>query len=80
MAINLPSSPGIKLKVASAEVQRVKAEGPLYYILPPALVLAVLIFCYTATPPVAAPDDFADELTEDAPAATSDEDLSDMLD
>ena len=57
---------GAKLKIATAEVKRVKPEGPLYYILPPVLVLAVLIFCYTATPPKSA--------TEPAePAATAQE-------
>ncbi len=45
---------GSKLKIATAEVKRVKSEGPLYYILPPVLVLAVIIFCYTATPPKSA--------------------------
>lgn len=82
MAIKLPTSaPGIKLQVASAEVKRQKAEGPLYYILPSVLVIGVLAFCYTATPPVAAPasaessmDDFAE--TSASPAS---DDLSDML-
>ncbi|MBQ8479957.1 MAG: hypothetical protein IJ503_06185 [Akkermansia sp.] len=55
MATPQTKSPfGSKLKIATAEVKRVKPEGPLYYILPPVLVLAVLIFCYTATPPKSA--------------------------
>jgi len=54
MAIEMKTSVGGKLKVASAEVQRKKAEGPLYYILPVALVLAVIIFCHVAEPPAGA--------------------------
>lgn len=54
MAIEMKTSVGGKLKVATAEVQRKKAEGPLYYILPVALVLAVIIFCHVAEPPAGA--------------------------
>lgn len=67
MATPKTKSPfGSQLKVATAEVKRVKAEGPLYYILPPVLVLAVIIFCYTATSPAA-----AGKSGEEAPAATA---------
>ncbi len=54
MAIEMKTNAGGKLRVASAEVQRKEAEGPLYYILPVALVLAVIIFCHVAEPPAGA--------------------------
>lgn len=67
MATPKTKSPfGSQLKVATAEVKRVKAEGPLYYILPPALILAVIIFCYTATSPAT-----ADKSGSEAPAAAA---------
>ena len=66
MAIQTKNPFGSKLKVASAEVQRVKPEGVLYYLLPPALVIAVLVFCYTATPPQSAA---SEGVAEPAPAS-----------
>lgn len=54
MAMEMKTAVGGKLKVATAEVQRKKSEGPLYYILPVALVLAVIIFCHVAEPPAGA--------------------------
>lgn len=51
MAMQMNTRTGARLKVASAEVKRQEPEGPLFYILPPALVLAVIIFCHCATPP-----------------------------
>ena len=43
-----------ELKVATAEVKEEKKEGPLFYILPPLLVLAVFIYCMVSTPPAPA--------------------------
>ncbi len=54
MAIEMKTAVGGKLKLATAEVQRKKSEGPLYYILPVALVLGVIIFCHVAEPPAGA--------------------------
>ncbi|MBR3925216.1 MAG: hypothetical protein IKJ58_00460 [Akkermansia sp.] len=54
-----------KLKVASAEVKQVEPEGPLYYILPPLLVLIVIIFCYAVESPAAG------KSAGNAPAQTS---------
>ncbi len=54
-----------KLKVATADVKQVEPEGPLYYILPPLLVLIVIIFCYTAESPASG------KSTENTPAQTS---------
>ena len=69
------SSP-IQLTVQTSEVQEVKSEGILYYILPPMVVAAVFLYCAVSTPdlppaattaPAAAPvenidlDEFSDE-------------------
>jgi hypothetical protein len=54
-----------KLKVATADVKQVEPEGPMYYILPPLLVLIVIIFCYTVESPAAG------KAAENAPAQTS---------
>ena len=54
MAILNNTNNGRALRVASAEVQRKKPEGLLYYILPPALVLGVIIYCHVAQSPAAA--------------------------
>lgn len=43
-----------ELKIATAEVKEEKKEGPLFYILPPLVVLAVFIYCMVATPPAPA--------------------------
>ena len=51
MAIQSNTKKGRTLRVASAEVQRKKPEGPLYYILPLVLVLGVIIFCHVAKSP-----------------------------
>ncbi len=54
-----------KLKVATAEVKQVEPEGPMYYILPPLLVLIVIIFCYAVESPAVG------KAAENAPAQTS---------
>lgn len=41
-----------ELKVATAEVKEEKKEGPLFYILPPLVVLAVFVYCMVATPSI----------------------------
>ena len=43
-----------ELKVATAAVKEEKKEGPLFYILPPLVVLAVFVYCMVATPPAPA--------------------------
>lgn len=43
-----------ELKVATAAVKEEKKEGPLFYILPPLVVLAVFVYCMVATPPTPA--------------------------
>lgn len=48
----------IKLTVATAERREVKMESPLFYILPPLVVVAVFVYCMVGTPnipPAAAP-------------------------
>lgn len=42
------------LKVETAERREVKMESPLFYIVPPLLVLAVFVYCMVATPDVPA--------------------------
>ena len=60
MAILQNNNTGRKLVVATAEVQRRKPEGLLYYLLPPLLVLAVIIYCHVADSPAAPPTKEAD--------------------
>ena len=50
MSDNNSQQPGIKLTVATAEVQKAKSEGFLFYILPPLVVAAVFIYCMHAQP------------------------------
>ncbi|MBR5521933.1 MAG: hypothetical protein IKV82_00495 [Akkermansia sp.] len=50
-----------ELKIATAEVKEEKKEGPLFYILPPLVVLAVFIYCMVATPPAPAEDSLDSE-------------------
>lgn len=50
-----------ELKVATAEVKEEKKESPLFYILPPLVVLAVFVYCMVATPPAPAESSTADE-------------------
>lgn len=80
----------IQLTVATAERREVKYESPLFYILPPLVVVAVFAYCWLGTPnvppPAAAPvenkaveevdiDDFSDdELNVDDEAGEEDAD------
>lgn len=50
-----------QLKIATAEVKQDKKDGPLFYILPPLLVVAVFVYCLIATPP-------APQVTEEQPS------------
>lgn len=43
-----------KLKVATSVVRKEEGEGPLFYILPPLLVIAVFVFCALAGDPTSA--------------------------
>ncbi len=66
-----------ELKVATAEVKEEKKEGPLFYILPPLVVLAVFVYCMVSVPPMKSEsavdeDEAAIEMIE---AEESDEEL-----
>lgn len=52
MALQIQPQNRLRLKVATATVKKVEKNGPLFYILPPLLVVAVLLFCYLAPSPV----------------------------
>lgn len=55
MARTSSEKPGIQLTIATAEVKKKKAEGPLFYILPPLVVAAVFIYCNQSTPHMVPP-------------------------
>lgn len=50
-----------ELKIATAEVKEEKKEGPLFYILPPLVVLAVFVYCLVSTPPAPTEETLSDE-------------------
>lgn len=64
-----------ELKVATAEVKEEKKEGPLFFILPPLVVLAVFVYCMVSTPPAPSEEamDAEDAAIEQMEAETGEE-------
>lgn len=54
MALQFKKPLRSRLKVAGTVVKTQQREGAAFYVVPAIIVLAVLIFCYTATPPASA--------------------------
>ncbi len=62
-----------ELKVATAVVKEEKKEGPLFYILPPLVVLAVFVYCMVSVPPAKTSEDAEDAAIEMIEADSGDE-------
>lgn len=68
MALQTNQPRTFQLKVATAKVKKQVKDGPLFFILPPLLVIGVIVFCYVAPAPLHAT---ADKAVGAAPAAAA---------
>lgn len=71
MALQTNQPQTFQLKVATAKVKKQVKDGPLFFILPPLLVIGVIVFCYVA--PAPAQDKATRDTAAVAAAAAPDE-------